>query len=342
MRRFITKGCFCFVILVLQSCSEIIVPDSDSNLNVDDFESAWNHINAIYPLFDFKKIDWDAIHTEYRVRSEQSVGDEFFAVLIDLVGELKDGHAKVLTLGGLSIRPYTSPRSLRDDEVFKPNVTRQYFDKPLRVVGNESIEYEFVADNVGYVRIATFGNALQGNVNDIDIVIDYFSEANGIIVDIRNNGGGGSAGFVPIIGRLIESPVETTSAFSRMGTNDPGTILPQGGQQYTGPIVILINGTSFSAAEVFVEITRQLDYVTLVGDTTAGGGVSSNGDPRHFLPSGKSIKINYEAILRIDGEPLEWNGVPPDIRVLQTKADVDMKRDRQLESAIEFLKGNED
>ena len=56
----------------------------------------------------------------------------------------------------------------------------------------------------------------------------------------------------------------------------------------------------------------QLQYVTLVGDTTAGGGVSSNGDPRHFLPSGKSISINYEAILKINGEPLEWNGVAPD------------------------------
>ena len=169
-----------------------------------------------------------------------------------------------------------------------------------------------------------------------------FSEADGIIVDIRNNTGGGSAGYSPIIGRLIESPVATTSGFSWMGTNDAGTISPLGGQQYTGPIVLLISGTTFSAAEVFVEIMQQLDYVTLVGDTTAGGGVSSNGDPRHFLPSGKSIKINYEAILKIDGEPLEWNGVPPDIRVPQTKADIDMKRDRQLESAIEFLKGNED
>ena len=46
MRRFITKVCLCFVTLVLQSCSEIIVPDSNSNLNVDDFESAWNHMDA--------------------------------------------------------------------------------------------------------------------------------------------------------------------------------------------------------------------------------------------------------------------------------------------------------
>ncbi len=339
MRKFITIFCLCFAILVLQSCSEILVPDSDTNHNVDDFESAWSHINSIYPLFDFKKIDWDAIHTEYMLRAEQSVGDEFFVVLIDLVGELKDGHAKVLTAGGLSIRPYTPPRRLRDAEVFKPNVTRQYFNKPLLVVGNESIEYEFVADNVGYLRIATFGKDLQGNVNDIDIVIETFSEADGIIVDVRNNTGGGSAGFVPIIARLIESQVATTSGFSFMGTTDAGTISPLGRQQYTGPIVLLISGTTFSAAEVFAEIMQQLDYVTLVGDTTAGGGVSSNGDSRHFLPSGKSISINYEAILRIDGEPLEWNGVPPDVRVVQTKADIAMKRDRQLEAAIEILSG---
>jgi len=83
---------------------------------------------------------------------------------------------------------------------------------------------------------------------------------------------------------------------------------------------------------------RQLDYVSLVGDTTAGGGMSSNGDARHFLPSGGSIRINYEAILRVDGEPIEWNGVPPDIRIVQTKTDIDKEQDKQLEFAVDFLK----
>ena len=337
MRRFVTRVCLCFMLTALPGCSEFIVSDSDSNHNVEDFESAWNHINAIYPLFDFKQIDWDSIHTDYRVRAEQSIGDEFYAVLIDLVGELKDPHAKVHTLGGLPIRPYISPRTLRDQGAFKPGVVRQYFDRPLRVIGNDAIEYEYVTTHIGYVRIATFGNDLAGHVNDIDIVINYFSEADGLIVDIRNNGGGGSAVYDPIIGRLISIPLMTESAFSRMGTRAPYTILPQGARQYTGPVVILINGTTFSGAEVFAERMRQLDYITLVGDTTAGGGVSSNSDPRHFLPSRKSISINYEAILRIDGSSLEWNGVPPAVRVPQSKTDIDQKRDRQLEAAIEML-----
>ena len=144
--------------------------------------------------------------------------------------------------------------------------------------------------------------------------------------------------YDPIIGRLLSRPIRTESAFSVMGTRSPYTIFPQGSRQYTGPIVILINGTCFSATEVFAGRMRQLDYVSLVGDTTAGGGMSSNGEARHFLPSGGSIRINYEAILRMDGQPIEWNGVPPDIRVEQTKADISNGEDKQLEFALEYLK----
>jgi len=186
--------------------------------------------------------------------------------------------------------------------------------------------------------MSTFGNDLRNDVNDIDKVIDYFSQARSVIIDVRNNRGGGSAVYDPIIGRFLASPLVTESAVSVMGMRSPYTIAPQGSRQYTRPIVILINGSCFSATEVFAGRMRQLDYVSVVGDTTAGGGMSSNGDARHFLPSGGSIRINYEAILRMDGQPIEWNGVPPDIRVEQTKADIDNGEDKQLEFAIEYLK----
>ena len=59
---------------------------------------------------------------------------------------------------------------------------------------------------------------------------------------------------------------------------------------------------------------------------------------RQGISSGGSIRINYEAILRMDGQPIEWNGVPPDIRIVQTKTDIDMEEDKQLEFAVDFLK----
>jgi len=335
----ILKALFvCLCIAGFSNCDSDNSLEPGSTFMLEDFESAWSHIDSIYPLFDFKNIDWDSIRTVYTVRIEQSDNDDFFAVLMDLIGELKDGHANVYTESGLKFRPYTPSRLLRDEEAFDTNVVRSYFNQPLRITGNGTIHYEFISDSIGYVYISTFGNDLRNHVDDIDNVIDYFSQARGIIIDVRNNRGGGSAVYDPIIGRLLARPIETESAFSVMGTRLPYTILPQGNRQYSGPIVILINGTCFSATEVFAGRMRQLDYVSLVGDTTAGGGMSSNGEARHFLPSGGSIRINYEAILRIDGQPIEWNGVPPDIRVMQTKADIDRVEDKQLEFAIDYLK----
>jgi len=309
-----------------------------SAFKLEDFEAAWSHIDSIYPLFDFKKIDWDSIHTVYRERIEQSGDNDFFTIVMDLVGELKDGHANVYTETGFKMRPYTPPRLLRDEEAFDLNVVRTYFRQPLLTTGNGTIHYEFVSDSIAYVYLSTFGNDLRNDVNDIDKVIDYFSQARGVIIDVRNNRGGGSAVYDPIIGRFLASPLVTESAVSVMGTRSPYTIAPQGSRQYTRPIVILINGSCFSATEVFGGRMRQLDYVSVVGDTTAGGGMSSNGDARHFLPSGGSIRINYEAILRMDGQPIEWNGVSPDIRIKQTKADIDNGEDKQLEFAIDYLK----
>ncbi len=328
----------CLSIMGLSNCDGDSSLEPGSAFKLEDFESAWSHIDSIYPLFDFKKIDWDSIHTVYRERIEQSGDNDFFAVVMDVVGELKDGHANVYTESGVKFRPYTPPRLLRDEEAFDLDVVRTYSGQPLLTTGNSTIHYEFVSDSIGYVYFATFGNDLRNHVNDIDKVIDYFSQARGVIIDVRNNRGGGSAVYDPIIARFLASPLKTESAVSVMGTRPPYTIAPQGSRQYTGPIVILINGSCFSATEVFAGRMRQLDYVSLVGDTTAGGGMSSNGDARHFLPSGGSIRINYEAILRVDGEPIEWNGVPPDIRIVQTKTDIDKEQDKQLEFAVDFLK----
>ncbi len=325
-------------IMGLSNCDGDSSLEPGSAFQLEDFESAWSHIDSIYPLFDFKNIDWDSIHTLYSERIGQSGDNDFFAIVMDLVGELKDGHANVYTETGFKIRPYTPPRLLRDEEAFDLNVVRTYFSQPLLTTGNGTIHYEFVSDSIAYVYLSTFGNDLRNDVNDIEKVIDYFSQARGVIIDVRNNRGGGSAVYDPIIGRFLASPLVTESAVSVMGTRSPYTIAPQGSRQYTRPIVILINGSCFSATEVFAGRMRQLDYVSVVGDTTAGGGMSSNGDARHFLPSGGSIRINYEAILRIDGQPIEWNGVPPDIRVEQTKADIDNGEDKQLEFAIDYLK----
>ena len=236
---------------------------------------------------------------------------------------------------------------MRDEKAFDPNLTRKYFDRPLQVVGSNSIEYEFLPENIGYVRFSTFGTGLKLKdveiiANDMDLIVNYFSEARGLIVDVRDNDGGASIISDEIIARLISEPLKTAASIEVSGTIPSDMISPIGPRQYTGPIIILINGTSISAPEGFSDRLSQLDYVTLLGDTTAGAGVSFTGsmELRYFLPSGKSIQIGWNALLRIDGEQAEWNGIPPDIHVPQTETDILNGKDLQLEKAIEILSRN--
>jgi C-terminal processing protease CtpA/Prc len=104
----------------------------------------------------------------------------------------------------------------------------------------------------------------------------------------------------------------------------------------------LINGSTFSAGEWTTEILKQLPNVTVIGDTTGGGGVASSNDTpesvgEYQLPSGKNVYIGTEYFERYDGQFIEWLGVPPDIRVIQTEADINNGRDKQLEYAINIF-----
>jgi C-terminal processing protease CtpA/Prc len=110
---------------------------------------------------------------------------------------------------------------------------------------------------------------------------------------------------------------------------------------YTKPVVLWINGDSMSGAELFPGLMKQLSNVTVVGDTTLGGGCNDVADDIQgddWLPSGKYIHIGTTYVLRYYSEPIEWNGVLPDIRVPQTKDDIDQGRDKQLEYAIGLLR----
>jgi C-terminal processing protease CtpA/Prc len=75
-------------------------------------------------------------------------------------------------------------------------------------------------------------------------------------------------------------------------------------------VVVLTNGSTFSAGKVTTEILKQLPHVIVIGDITGGGEVASSGSPpetigEYKLPSGKRIYIGTGYIERYDGKPFE-------------------------------------
>lgn len=330
------------ILTILQlNCGDLIVQPPESNQNLKDFEIAWKAVDDVYPLLEYKKINWDSIYTVYRLRAENAEGDEFYQVLFDLLGELKDPHVFLLSKGHGLIMPYQSPRFKRDLNAYSPLVVRKYFSANLQLACRDRVEYAINHDNIGYVCIASFND--EGTLNDFDVVLDQLLNTKGLIIDVRRNVGGSTGNIEKVVCRFIQSPLKYMKGFTKGNVpynKDP--IQPKSSKRrYVNPVVILINGTTISAGELFAELMNQIPTVTILGDTTTGaacGDVAENIEADYVLPSGKHIHIGTTYACRYDGLPIDWNGILPEIRVVQTEADIKNNKDRQLEYAIELLR----
>lgn len=324
------------IISTLFSCKDLIVTEPETNMNVQDFEAAWKRIKDVYPYLEFKKINWDSIYTVYLPRAEAAQGDEFFLVLRDLLAELKDGHVYYRTKGGGEVYPFYPARHFKDRHAYSPFVVRKYFDRELKLTESSSVEYEILPGNIGYAFLSDFHKTYL--MDEFPGVLEYLKNTKGLILDIRQKRGGDYKNIEAVITRFLTEPLERNDAYTYGEKWVLPPFQPSGPFQYTNPVVVLINGSTFSAGEFTTEILKQLPHVTAVGDTTGGGSVGGGDESLYYLPSGKSIEIGFIDIRRYDGLPWEWLGIAPDIRVEQTEADILAGRDKQLEYAIEMLK----
>ena len=323
-----------FGAVLLSSCKDIIVSPSDASRDVEDFEAAWKRVRDAYPYLAFKNINWDSLHAVYRPLAERARGDEFYLVLRDLLAELKDGHVYYLTPGGGRVYPYYPPRHFKDRHAYSPFVVRKYFDKELRLTGSATIEYEIAPGNIGYAFLGDFHHNYL--VDEFPGVLEYLKSAKGLILDIRHKVGGDYQNIEAVVTRFVTEPLQRNDAYTLGEKWVLPPFQPQGPFTYTNPVVVLVNGSTFSAGEFCTEILKQLPNVTVVGDTTGGG--STGGRESYMLPSGKSIYVGIIDIRRYDGLPWEGSGIAPDIRIEQTEADINVGRDKQLEYALNFLR----
>ena len=319
--------------VLLAGCADAIVGNGPADAGVSDFESAWKTVHDVYPYFQFKKINWDSIHTVYLPRARAAQGDEIFPVLFDLLKELKDGHTQLIPRGGLpTVNVYMLPRYERDRHAYDPLVVRRYFTTELRLAGNDHIEYEILPGNVAYVHFSSFAEGSW--VDAFAAVLDYVRGTKGMILDVRLNPGGSGETGNRVVARFITDALPSLPAYAYGQQLHWSPLWPSGPWTYTQPVVVLISGTSMSMAELVAEMMSQRPGVILAGDTTAGaGGSQTNFD----LPSGRSIRISTTDIRRYDNQPIEWNGVPPDTCILQTAADLSAGHDRQLEFALQAI-----
>ena len=207
-------------------------------------------------------------------------------------------------------------------------------------VARREIVSRRLPSGVGYIRVPTFGTDL---VSEFDAALNEMLDAPGLILDLRGNGGGNSAYADQMAGRLLSEPFAygrdtyaarlPTRAWRKWMTFRVTPREPV----YTGPVVVIVDTSTFSSAEQFLVSLVDSGRVQTVGRATGGG----SGNPTVFrLPGERDVRFSTANFIRNDGTPIEGVGIVPDVPVSWSVEDFRQGRDPDLEAAERLLAGD--
>ncbi len=208
-----------------------------------------------------------------------------------------------------------------------------------RAVIVPSVVYHRAADGrVAWIGISIFGDRTTAQLDDaLRRAEDEGVE--GIVLDLRQNGGGWVTSAREAIGRFVPSDrgpalYEDGSA-TEPGDVTPAAIIGGGEKAFDVPLVVLVDGGTASAAEIVAGALRAYGRAKLVGTPTFGKGLVQR---VHDFPDGSSVRITSAEWLTPDKRPIPQGGLTPDVTV-EVVADGSPGTDPQLDRAVELALG---
>lgn len=324
---FLTLCFSCF----LTSC---IREEEYINTPQGNFEVLWRIIDEQYCYLDYKQIDWDAIYDKYQpLITPDMSSDGLFEVLGNMLAELKDGHVNLYSASNTArywdwYLDY--PRN------YNESIIEQYLGRNYRISGG--LKYTVLEDNVGYISYTSFSNGVgEGN---LDETLSYLAACNGLIIDVRNNGGGNLTYSTRIAARFTNETVltgyiqhKTGAGHSDFSAPEPIYLEPSINLRWQKPAIVLTNRHSYSATNDFVNAMRYLPLVTIVGDQTGGGaGLPFTSE----LPNGWTVRFSASPHLDADKQHIEF-GIEPDVWVDMAEEDESQGIDTMIETARSLI-----
>lgn len=336
IKRIIGQGLL--LVCCLTFLSSCLREDEFDNDPQGNFEQLWTLIDEKYCFLDYKEIDWNAIHTKYqrRITSDMS-GEGLFQVLSEMLNELKDGHVNLASAHNVSYYDdwyQNYPRNYRADIVEDHYLGRASTDYRTAA----GMKYKAFENNVGYIRYESFSDPI-GNGN-LDEILSYLAVCKGLIIDVRENGGGNVTNSANIASRFTNEKVLTGYIRYKTGKghndfSDPFAIYlePSNNVRWQKKVVVLTNRACYSAANDFVNQMRYLPNVTIMGDKTGGGaGMPFTSE----LPNGWTVRFSASPHFNANMEHIE-DGIEPDIPIDMEEEDMKKNKDTLIDKACEFL-----
>lgn len=327
MKKILRLFSFLFLALSFTACvDEDVYEDSPSG----NFEALWKIMDEHYCFFQEKGVDWDSVHAVYAPRFNAGMtDDQELEVLGNMLAELKDGHVNLF-----ASFDYSRYWGFHEDypKNYSDTLARHYLGTDYRI--SNGFKYRILDDNVGYLRVSSFEDTIgAGNLDDILL---YLQPCLGIIIDLRDNGGGMLTAAEALAARFTDKEIlvgymrhKTGKGHNDFSDMEEQTLKPAKGIRWHKPVVVLTNRSVYSAANEFVKYMRHCPHVTIVGDRTGGGaGLPFSSE----LPNGWGIRFSACPMYDTDKQSTE-NGIEPDIKVGLRTDDFLRGRDTMIETA---------
>jgi carboxyl-terminal processing protease len=202
---------------------------------------------------------------------------------------------------------------------------REGWEKPIEVtvtrdeIPRPGVEYfTMVKPGIGYVRVSTFNETTDSDLAEALRQLDV-SKLDGLIIDLRNNGGGLLNQAVGMADMFLDKNEIVVSHRGRASQNRPYYAI-RGNQGIEVPVIVLINGQSASASEIVSGAIQDHDRGLIVGETSFGKGLVQTQFPlsedtalllttaRYYTPSGRLIQRDYKNVSLYD---YHYNPQPP-------------------------------
>jgi len=258
-------------------------------------------------------------------------------VVIAVDGEDQTGVPGDLVLQKI-LGPAGEPVTLtirRGDETLEFTIVRAKISVPV-------VDYQMLENDIAYIALTTFNDQATEQLRE---ALDELMAQNpkGLILDLRNNGGGYLSTAIEVASEFIPEGVIMYEEYGD-GTREVYNA-KRGGRATEIPLVVLVNEGTASASEIVAGAIQDHGRGKLVGTQTYGKGSVQNWIPLSSEDSG--VRITIARWLTPNGKQINNVGLTPDVVVemsdnyVQTPSDTDIEsiewHDTQLEAAIQLL-----
>lgn len=248
--------------------------------------------------------------TLYKVEGEEVTGED----LSDVVSKVKGEKGTQVTL--------TVLRADTGDEE-ELTITRDTIEV-------QTVSHEMKENNVGYIRITEFDTVTYEQYKEaLEDLEDQGMER--LIVDLRSNPGGNLDTVCDILDLMLP---EGLIVYTEDKNGEREEYTSDEENQFDKPLVVMMNGYSASASEIFAGAIQDYGLGQIVGTQSYGKGVVQS---VFDLQDGTSVKLTIAEYFTPNGRSIDGEGITPDVEVEYQYDENNPDADNQLEKAMEVV-----